>query len=386
MNMARGVYTPFEERFDWKEKGQQHPVPIPPVGETDPNEDGRTPLSDQKGSVSAKHDPVRYYKIPMETLRVDTITGFDLYLRIHEDGETKYVLYRAKDLRFEEKHKDRLSDSRVLEIHIRTADRKVYNRYLEDNLDAIITNPKLTEEKQSKIVYDCANNLVQEVFESRRIGKVIPRVSRMVTNTVDHLHKGTKAFHSLLRIMTHDYYTYTHSVNVCVIGIALAQKCAVKGNDLKALGSGLLLHDIGKSKIDVTILNKNGPLNGDEWRIMKTHPEVGAQLVKESRPAKAVTLQIIRQHHEKCTGRGYPLGLVGEEIHLFSKIAALADVYDALTTNRAYKGAADAYPAIHLMQQEMAEDFCPDLFEKLVLLLNIDAKDGSFGYLGRGVH
>ena len=88
MNMARGVYTPFEERFDWKEKGQQHPVPIPPVGETDPNEDGRTPLSDQKGSVSAKHDPVRYYKIPMETLRVDTITGFDLYLRIHEDGET----------------------------------------------------------------------------------------------------------------------------------------------------------------------------------------------------------------------------------------------------------------------------------------------------------
>jgi putative nucleotidyltransferase with HDIG domain len=186
--------------------------------------------------------------------------------------------------------------------------------------------------------------------------------------------------------MTHDYYTYTHSVNVCVIGIALAQKCGVKGEDLKALGSGLLLHDIGKSKIDVTILNKNGPLNGDEWRIIKTHPEVGAKIVKDSRPAKPVTLQIIRQHHEKCTGRGYPLGLVEEEIHLFSKIAALADVYDALTTNRAYKGAADAYPAIHLMQQEMAEDFCPNLFEKLVLLLNIDAKNDAFGYRERGVH
>lgn len=384
--MTREVYPPLEERSDWEKNGFLQRVPIPPIKRTGLDEKGRAAFSTTKGIVSSEHDPTHYYKIPIETLRVDTITGFDLYLRIIEDTVPKYVLYRAKDLRFEEKHKDRLNDSRVHEIFIRTADRHVYSRYLEDNLDAIISNPKLTEEKQSKIVYDCANNLVQEVFESSRIGKIIPRVSRMVTNTVDHLHKGTKVFHSLLRIMTHDYYTYTHSVNVCVIGIALAQRCAVKGDDLKALGSGLLLHDIGKSKIDVSILNKNGPLNRDEWRIIKTHPEVGARIIEKSRPVKPVTLQIIRQHHEKCTGHGYPLGLVANDIHYFSKIAALADVYDALTTNRAYRGAADAYPAIRLMQQEMAENFCPDLFEKLVLLLNVEADGNAFGSLGSRVH
>ena len=170
--MARGVNTALEERANWNGDEAQ-PIPIPPVGKIRTKDDGTATVAKAKGSYSAEHDPTHYYKIPTETLRVDTITGFDLYLKIAERGNPKYVLYRAKDLRFEERHKDRLNESRVDEVFIQTADRKVYDRYLEDNLDAIITNPKLSKEKQSKIVYDCANNLVQEVFESRRIGKVI---------------------------------------------------------------------------------------------------------------------------------------------------------------------------------------------------------------------
>ena len=132
------------------------------------------------------------------------------------------------------------------------------------------------------------------------------------------------------------------------------------------------MHDVGKSQIDLGILNKRGPLNDEEWEYIKKHPDRGVKLLSQTQLVSSTSLKVVRQHHEKCSGRGYPLGLKEQDIHFFAKIAAIADVFDALTTDRPYKSAMNAYPAIAMMQAEMQDDLNFQLLHELVFLLNTE--------------
>jgi HD-GYP domain-containing protein (c-di-GMP phosphodiesterase class II) len=308
-----------------------------------------------------------YFGIPLRTLQVDTIPGFDIYLR----GQKKrdYVLYRSGAVKFKEEHKEKLNANRIDEIFIKSSERRFYSQYVEDNLTEIISDQSFPIEKKSKLVYTCSTDLLRNIFGRTQIADKIPRVTTLVRNTVEHVCKGMGEFISMLDAMSHDYYTVNHSVNVCIIGVALGQRIGLNKNELNELGAGLLLHDLGKSKIDESILMKKGPLNESEWKIIKNHPNYGAVIAENTKRVHPLSLTVIRQHHEKCSGRGYPIGLYEPQIHLFGRIAALADVYDALTTERPYNSALKAFSAIKLMQKDMANDFSRDLFKELVLLL-----------------
>lgn len=308
------------------------------------------------------------FGIPLKTLQVDTIPGFNIYLNVK--GKNEYVLYRSGEIKFTEEHKEKLSSNMIGEIFIKSSQRQLYSKYIEDNLTEIIADQSFPRDKKSTLVYKCSTDLLQNIFDGAQIADRIPRVTKLVRNTVEHLYKGIDEFISLLDRMSHDYYTVTHSVNVCIIGVALGQRIGLNRNELNDLGTGLLLHDLGKSKIDNKILYKKGPLNESEWKIIKKHPHFGAVIAENTNRVSPLSLTVIRQHHEKCSGRGYPIGLYEPQIHLYSRIAGLADVYDALTTERPYEAALDAFQAIQLMQREMANAFSPDLFKELVLLLN----------------
>lgn len=322
--------------------------------------------------VQEGEESEEYFKIPLETLRLDAYAAFSIYLKISQNSN--YVLYREGNLKFGEVQKQKLIDNNISEIYIHKSQRRLYRRYLEENLEEIVADESFPIQKKSEIVYQCANDLTQELFEHPRVGENMTRVSKMVNNTVNHIHRGTEVFASMLGIMSHDYYTYTHSVNVSVIGIALAQEIGIAGSDLRELGSGLMLHDLGKSQIDHSILNKRGPLNDEEWIIIRQHPDMGVKLVSGMNRVPKAAFDVIRQHHEKCTGKGYPQCLKENEIHVYAKIAAIADVFDALTTDRPYKDALNAYSAMQLMHDKMAGDFDMDFFRELVFLLNIKSQ------------
>ena len=158
----------------------------------------------------------------------------------------------------------------------------------------------------------------------------------------------------LAGMMGADQYLFQHSVDVTALGLLIARR-EFKDNGwvdyqgrrrfenasgrLAKLGLGLLLHDIGKTGIAPQILNKPGKLTDIEWAQMKKHPQVGADMLSES--TSFIIKAVVRQHHERWDGAGYPDGISGERIHQFARIAAVADVYDAVTSERAYK-AADA--------------------------------------------
>ena len=141
-------------------------------------------------------------------------------------------------------------------------------------------------------------------------------------------------------IRLHDSYTFSHSVNVAVLAAMLGNLCGYSKSKLQAITLGGLLHDIGKLAVPASILNKPGALTADEFKIIRRHPSEGRRLLKELKSPIASILAIIAvQHHEHIDGSGYPYHIHGKSIHPYSRITAIADVYDALTSVRPYKRA-----------------------------------------------
>ena len=128
------------------------------------------------------------------------------------------------------------------------------------------------------------------------------------------------------------------------------------------------MHDLGMSKIDPVIVNKDGQLSSREWQLVKLHPEYGISLLKETGHISEEVQAIVLQHHEKYGGGGYPKGLVGKEIHILARIASMANVFDALTTRRPYREPKSTFEALRIMNSEMQNEFDPQLFKDFIMV------------------
>ncbi len=316
-----------------------------------------------------------YRPISLHSLRINTVTNFDMYLKISERARgERYVLYRKRDVPFTERVRKNLTEHGSDELYIDTSDKKEYQRYIENNLQDIITDESVPVEEKSKVAYTCATGLVEELLENPRSGEHIRRSKAVISNIANYLLNDSKAFFSLFTTASFDYYTYTHSVNVAVFGIALAHRLGHYSlHEINTIGSGLIVHDIGKSLIEQRILNKRGPLNKGEWAAIREHPENGVRLLRSSGETDDDILTIVMHHHEKLDGSGYPQGLRGDAIHPHARIAALADIFDALTTERPYKSAVRSFPALQIMRDEMGKALDQELFREFVRLLGAEA-------------
>ncbi len=313
-------------------------------------------------------DDNEYLAIPVHSLRVDTITGFNLYLWMSHSHS--YVLYRRGDLTFSDEHKSKLSDSGVAEVFIEEEARDAYLRYLEQNLGPVLADSGLDLPVASRIAYGCASHMMQELFELPLTEESMVRAHQMAQHTVDHIVRTPENLRYLIELMSTDYELYTHAVDVCILGIALGHRRGMNETGLHELGTGLLLHDVGKTEVDPSILRKEEPLTDEEAKLLGSHPARGALLAHERKLDAIGSLAVIRQHHEKCSGRGYPEGLSDREIHPMAKIAGLVNTFDGLTSNRPGRKAFLTYPAIRVMQEVMAEDYPNDLFREFVLMLS----------------
>ena len=140
---------------------------------------------------------------------------------------------------------------------------------------------------------------------------------------------------SILKVS--DEYTFRHSVDVATIAMVIAKKYGMEERQIRAIGIAGLLHDVGKSKIPGEILNKTGKLTDEEFSVMRQHPAIGYKILMDKQDISDEIARGVLEHHEKMNGRGYPLGLKGEDISPYAKIIAVADIYDALVTERPYK-------------------------------------------------
>jgi response regulator RpfG family c-di-GMP phosphodiesterase len=190
-----------------------------------------------------------------------------------------------------------------------------------------------------------------------------------ISEVVNLILTDDDTLHYLLDITSHDFYTYTHSVGVGVLGISLAKSLFKDStnHDMRALGVGFFLHDVGKVGIDPSIITSA------EMQEMRRHPSLGFKLLNETRQLTEEAKTIVLQHHERVDGSGYPKGLRGADIHVYGRICSIADVYDALTSDRPYRKKMPPFAALKIMQDEMINHFQIDLFQKFVMMFKAPA-------------
>ncbi|MDB4895487.1 MAG: hypothetical protein JWN15_1749 [Firmicutes bacterium] len=186
-------------------------------------------------------------------------------------------------------------------------------------------------------------------------------LKQAVANLVDELLVDRNAVVNLQDIRTADEYTLGHSVNVCILSVLLGTALDYNVGELRDLGLGALMHDIGKVAIPPEILRKPGVLTPEEFALMKTHTTLGAQILRDQGFVSYTAASVALQHHERWEGGGYPLGLSGDQIFKFSRICAIADCYDALTADRVYRKGMPPARARQLLVEEMRHFFDPEM-------------------------
>ncbi len=224
---------------------------------------------------------------------------------------------------------------------------------VEKNLKEILQAP-LPVEVKTEIAYDSITHITQDIFEEFTDKSY--QSARETVEVLNRLMDEPGALDSFFQLTVHDYYTYTHSVHVYLYASLLTRALIGDENTsfLHELGVGYLLHDIGKKDIDPEILNKTGSLDNKEWAIIKTHPQVGFDVLTQASGGLSEEVRdIVLHHHEKSDGSGYPNGLKEHEIGRYARICAIADAFDTLTTNRSYKKAISKKDALSLMKDTM---------------------------------
>lgn len=224
-------------------------------------------------------------------------------------------------------------------------------------------------ESRCSIIRENSKLVIRDILDDPRNKGNIHQASKLVETLTGTILGNKDNFYRLLKITTHDYYTYTHSLNVCSLSIGLGSSLNLNNSDLMDLGLGALLHDIGKCSIDKHILNKPGILTEEEFKNVQCHVVASQDLLRDSEiQIPENSLHTIMQHHEKLAGNGYPHGLKGDRIHLFGRIGSIVDFYDALTTERPYKKAYTPFEAFQLLF-EVKEDYDQQLIKKFIVML-----------------
>ncbi|WP_290652346.1 HD-GYP domain-containing protein [Aquisalimonas sp.] len=218
-----------------------------------------------------------------------------------------------------------------------------------------------------------AETFVQRTWEDARLGRTFnSRQARLIVeDIVSQVSSNASAAMWLTNLAKKDDYSTAHSINVCVIALAFGMYLGLRGRELQSIGLGALLHDIGKVKQPPEILTRQGPLTAEEWEAIKRHPDEGCDIVSTTGEVPDAVLDMIRMHHERIDGRGYPRGLQGDDIPERARIVALANHYDSLTSDRPYRQGRPTDEVLQALYNEDEHLFGAQLVQAFIHCIGI---------------
>jgi len=281
-------------------------------------------------------------KIPVNKLKPGMRTGKPVYGTEGQLFLNRGVELKATYIKYLKKHQFNsvyIIDERMKDVEIKDV---VTDQTRQESLKMIkkiiSSGHKSTIAKSLSIYQDELKEKVQKII------KELINQENLIANLTD--------------IGQQDFYTLNHSVNVCVLSLINGISLGYKGKDLRELGIGALVHDLGKMCVPHYILNKEASLTDEEFSLIKEHPRWGGEIIEGQEYLQNLNnvKTIVQQHHERVNGKGYPKGLKSDQISLLSKIVAVSDVYDALLADRPYRKSYRPHEAIELMYST-SEDF-----------------------------
>lgn len=285
------------------------------------------------------------HKINIEHLRPGMVIGKTIS---SSDG----IVLLSEGLTIKEHYIDKFIELGISEIYVRI-----------DELSEIKI-VDITKEENRK----AAERVIKQTMEKINMGDEFStaKIMEIVSTIIEDLLNDEGVLLNLSDIRAVDDYTFDHSVNVCVLSIVTGIALGYDKEKLLKLGVGAILHDIGKVLIAQEILNKPGALDEREYSEIKKHTELGYHTIVRHTELHASSMMVVLEHHERYNGTGYPAGKKKNEIHEFSRIVAIADVYDALTSDRVYKKKIHPDEAIEYLVSMGNHDFDDEILEKFL--------------------
>jgi HD-GYP domain-containing protein (c-di-GMP phosphodiesterase class II) len=218
-----------------------------------------------------------------------------------------------------------------------------------------------------------AKQTIENIMNEVRFGKQIKaeKVEHVVEKMIESIFRNEDALVSLGRIRNVDEYTYVHSMSVSILMLSFGKYLRCEPRELKEIGVGAMLHDIGKMKIPSGILKKNVQLTDTEYNIVRGHVDQGRRLLEETKGITEKSILLALQHHERVDGTGYPNRLKAGEIEKFAQMAAIADVYDAMTSKRCYQRRYEPTEVLKKLYEWSGSLFDKELVHQFVRCIGI---------------
>jgi len=236
---------------------------------------------------------------------------------------------------------------------------------------------KIDTEQEMQVArdsYSSAKTVAKNIMEDLRIGRMLDmnQARNTVDEVVDSLLRNDDALVWLTKLKNQDEYTAEHSLNVCILSAAFARHLGHDEAEIRKIGLAGLLHDIGKAKIPVEILNKPGALDANERALIKQHPNLGRSLLMTSAAVENYTIDVAYSHHERVDGTGYPRALQAHQIPYYAKLVAIVDTYDAITSSRVYDSGRASMEALEIIYNSRNSHFDADLTVEFIRCIGVD--------------
>ena len=297
--------------------------------------------------------------ISLATLDPTSAVGIDLYLRSPQTEE--YKLFRGAEFPMSPRDLAKLRARGIKQLYIQRENREHYQNYLRQ----IASSDPAGAAAEYSVRLAAVNEVVRDVLESDFAradnDRMVESAIELGSITSDLITHDEFAAADMLRVLHHDYATFTHSANVAFYAGMLAEAMGLPAEDIQLIVAGGLLHDFGKLEIDERILCKPGRLDDEEFRVIRSHPITGFRKLARREDLTAGQLMMVYQHHERIDGGGYPTGCMGDEIHLWAKICAVVDVFEALTSHRPYRSPMPRVRALDILVRDSGTAFDPEI-------------------------
>ena len=302
----------------------------------------------------AGHGSAVYVPVDLDGLVPDTTLEFPVYF---QSAPGYFVLLQGAGAEFTTVHLQRLHESGVSALWVADADHHLYENYVQRHLSALLA-ASAAPDRKAALLYSAARTTLASVLADPRHTDAAARTRGIADELATWLAGQPGAIGHMGALMARDYDTVRHSINVSVFATSLAVVSGVCDREhLRDFTHGTLLHDVGKSRIPRELISKPGAFTAAEFAVMRTHVREGELILRWDGGLPRLAMHAVSQHHERMDGSGYPRATPGEDLHLFGRIAAICDVYDALTSDRSYKRALPGAEALKLMSTQMAMHF-----------------------------
>ncbi|MFP4213411.1 MAG: HD-GYP domain-containing protein [Desulfohalobiaceae bacterium] len=312
--------------------------------------------------------PQGYFQVSPLVLYPDTCSDFRVYLK--QNG--RMVLYTKAKERYTQQLRQKLYETGIDKVYVPASQIEHYQNYVHLHLSKILEDPSIPVQERSKVFLQTTTDMVRTIFKKKLSGGLsqedFDRIAHTVSCSSQFL-SLEESIRNISKLISHDYQTFSHCVHVFTYSTALINTYTeFTAKDQQNAGIGAILHDLGKTLIPQSVLNKPGRLNSQEWDMMQKHPIYGVRLCSNiSLPD--LSLKCILFHHENYDGTGYPSGMQAEAIPLPARIINCCDIYDAITSDRPYASAESPFQALKAMKHNMQGAIDLDVLRRLITLL-----------------